>query len=245
MNARQYIIESIYKKRWSQAILFNPLSEYHQYRLRRFIGRAAKSLGPTQRVIDVGAGELKYKMYFVHCDYLSVDLCIGDDVWDYRGVDVVASAFELPIRDETFDAVLCIQVLEHLNSPARAFAEFHRILRPGGRVFVSFPLLAGEHQQPFDFFRYTQFGLKFLAESTGFRVVSIEPHGGSIIALEILAWSAFWALLPIRRQTLPRYILYVVLYPVKVVTGLVALLLDSVDRDKSATINYDAVLERR
>lgn len=244
MSVRGYIIKALYGSRLLQALLYNPLVEYHQWRLSKFVRMAAAETKPEQSVIDVGAGELKYKQYFGHCRYVSNDLGVGDEDWNYRGIDIVSSAYAIPVEAASFDRVLCIQVLEHLDAPERAFQEFHRILKPGGRAYLSAPLIAGEHQQPHDFFRYTRYAFSILGERHGFRVISITPHGGCVTMLETMLWATFWALLPIPRQTAGRYLLYLLFYPIKLVTGLLALVVDVLDRKKSFTINYDVVLEK-
>jgi len=244
MSARKYIINILYHSSWLRDLAFNPLAEYHQWRLRRFVHMAATEVSAGQRIIDVGAGEQKYRSDFAHCEYVSNDLCIGDTDWNYHGIDIVSSAYDIPVAAGSFDAVLCIQVLEHLDAPDRAFREFCRVLKQRGRVYVSAPLLAGEHQQPHDFFRYTRYGYAALGDRHGFRLISASPHGGSVIAMETLAWAAFWDMLPIPRQSVARYAVYLLLYPIKLATGAVSLLLDMLDRKKSMTINYDVVFEK-
>lgn len=244
MSFRRQVIDILYSSKLLKSIIFNPLAEFHQWRLLRFVQRAASSTSAGQRVIDVGAGELKYKAYFAHCQYVSNDLCIGDDDWSYAGIDIVSSAYDISVESDSFDVVLCIQVLEHLDSPDRAFEEFRRILKPGGYAYVSAPLLAGEHQQPHDFFRFTRYGLTSIGERNGLKVLSIAPHGGCIIAAEVLLWAAFWDMLPLRRQTPARYTIYILLYPIKIITGLLALMIDAFDRKKSMTINYDVIYQK-
>lgn len=244
MTARKRIINTLYGNRWLKKLAFNPLTEYHQWRLLNFVCKAAAGMSADQSIIDVGAGELKYKDHFSHCRYVSNDLCVGDGDWNYSGIDIISSAYDIPVEAGSFDAVLCIQVLEHLDTPDDALKEFNRLLKPAGRIYLSAPLLAGEHQQPHDFFRYTRYGYAALGEKHGFRIISIDPHGGSVIAVETLMWATFWEMLPFRRQTTPRYMIYVLLYPVKLFTGALALLLNKLDRKKSMTINYDVVYEK-
>ncbi|TLX20895.1 class I SAM-dependent methyltransferase [Thermomonas fusca] len=244
MSFRRRVIDVLYSSKLLKSVLFNPLAEFHQWRLLRFVRGAASSTAAGQRVIDVGAGELKYKPHFAHCQYVSSDLCIGDGDWSYAGIDIVSSAYDIPVESGSFDAVLCIQVLEHLDAPDRAFEEFHRVLKPGGYAYLSAPLLFGEHQQPHDFFRFTRYGLVSLGKRHGLKVLSIEPHGGCFIAIETTFWAAFWEIMPFRRQTLGRYLIYALLYPIKITTGLMALTLDMLDRKKSMTINYDVIYQK-
>lgn len=46
---------------------------------------------------------------------------------------------ELPVTDNSADAVLLLDVIEHIAEPARALAEAHRVLRPGGTLIISVP----------------------------------------------------------------------------------------------------------
>lgn len=57
------------------------------------------------------------------------------------GAFACAAAEALPLRSRTFDLVLCAEVLEHLGEPAAAIAELARVVRPGGRVIVSVPVV--------------------------------------------------------------------------------------------------------
>lgn len=90
-----------------------------------------------RRVLDVGCGRGYAGDVVTECggDYFGADL-----VASRTGVRmVVADGSELPFADATFDAVLCIDVFEHFPDPVAAAREFHRLVRPGGFVFVSAP----------------------------------------------------------------------------------------------------------
>jgi SAM-dependent methyltransferase len=74
--------------------------------------------------------------------------------------------------------VLSTQTLEHVEQPQRAVAEMARVLRPGGHLILSAPQTWRVHEQPYDFFRYTRFGLRHLLTSSGLDVLSVVPQGG-------------------------------------------------------------------
>ena len=84
----------------------------------------------------------------------------------------------MPIESNTFDVVLCTQVLEHLEFPRESVAEMYRVLKPGGLLAMTVPMAHKEHQVPYDFFRYTSFGLRSMCSHAGFREVTVEPFGG-------------------------------------------------------------------
>ncbi len=104
------------------------------------------------------------------------------DIEDRSGsVDHIADIQHMPeIADRSFESVLCTQVLEHVPQPGRAMAELARALKPGGHLIVSVPHLSAIHEAPSDYYRYTEYGLRELAEASGLDVVEIQATGGLI-----------------------------------------------------------------
>ena len=84
----------------------------------------------------------------------------------------------MPIEDAAFDAVLCTQVLEHLEWPRESVKEMYRVLKPGGTLYMTVPMASPEHQVPYDFFRYTSYGLESICKNAGFQQIKITPFGG-------------------------------------------------------------------
>jgi ubiquinone/menaquinone biosynthesis C-methylase UbiE len=85
----------------------------------------------------------------------------------------------LPLDNDSVDTIVLSCVLEHIPEPTAVWREMHRILRPAGKVLVCVPFLYPLHELPHDYYRYTEFGLRRLAEMTGFDVISLEPIGGA------------------------------------------------------------------
>lgn len=115
------------------------------------------------KILDAGAGELQWKPYCSHLDYVSQDLAQYDGNgngkglqckgWDGSKVDVVCDITDIPFDNETFDAILCSEVLDHLPSPADAIAELDRLLKPGGVMLLTESFCGLTNQSPF--FYYT------------------------------------------------------------------------------------------
>lgn len=152
----------------------NPLD----FGIKAFVSESAREIAPSAIVLDAGAGETRFSTYFRDARYLAVDLAAGDPAWDYSGIDVRANLQALPFRAESVDAVLNIQVLEHVKNPDGVIQEFYRVLRPGGRLLLTAPQGWHEHQQPYDYYRFTRFSLRELFRSAGFGECRIEPMGG-------------------------------------------------------------------
>lgn len=154
------------------------LQDVGRWYVTRFVEKVAESLPEGSSILDAGAGEGVYKRFFSHCKYKAIDLAVGDNRWNYENLDYIAPLDHMPIGDDIFDAVLCTQVLEHLEWPRESVKEMFRVLKPGGKLFITVPMAQNEHQVPYDFFRYTSFGLESICKHAGFKEVKITPFGG-------------------------------------------------------------------
>lgn len=117
----------------------------------------AASLPPGVRVLDAGAGTHRYRHLFGHTHYESADFN------EQYAPTYVCDLTQIPVPNDRYDAVVINQVLEHVPDPLAVLIELRRILRPGGRLIYTAPLFFEEHLQPYDFYRYTQFGVRHSA----------------------------------------------------------------------------------
>lgn len=129
-------------------------------------------------VYDFGCGTRPYEtdiMQFAD-RYVGVD---WSNTLHGLDADVVANLNEpLPIEGSIADTVVSFQVLEHLSEPQTMINEAFRILRPGGRVFLSVPFQWHVHEAPYDFYRYTCYGLEYIFKKSGFVDIKVEPVTG-------------------------------------------------------------------
>jgi SAM-dependent methyltransferase len=151
-----------------------------------FVAEAAAALPRGSRVLDAGAGDAPYRELFGGHDYVTADWSNSPHAGG-RDADVVAPLDALPLRDASFDAVVCTQVLEHVPRPATVLAELGRVLRPGGRLWLTVPFVGELHEEPFDFYRYTPYALRELLAEAGFRGTDVRPLGGYFTALAQLS----------------------------------------------------------
>jgi SAM-dependent methyltransferase len=128
--------------------------------------------GKDFKVLDAGAGAAPYRKHFGQVTYETADFAEVDK--EYGQLDYVCGLDRLPMPDATYDMVFCSQVLEHIPEPAAVLREIHRVLKPGGQAWLSAPLFYEEHEKPYDFYRYTQFAWRKLAEDAGFAVESLD-----------------------------------------------------------------------
>ncbi|MHC1697481.1 MAG: methyltransferase domain-containing protein [Geobacteraceae bacterium] len=126
-----------------------------------WLEQALQQVPSGSRILDAGAGQLKYKRFCAHLDYLSQDFAQYDGrgdgsglqtgSWDQSKIDIVSDITDIPEPDASFDAIMCIEVLEHLPDPLLALQEFSRLLRPGGQLIVTAPFCSLTHFAPYHY----------------------------------------------------------------------------------------------
>ena len=128
-------------------------------------------------VLDVGAGQQPFRPWYEPL----ADQVVAVDVVPAPGLAVQSYAVALPFADDSFDALLCTSVLEHVDDIERSVAEISRVVRPGGAVLVTAPFLYPTHEAPYDYWRTTHFGLVGLLERHGLVVEDVAAQGGPFL----------------------------------------------------------------
>ncbi len=131
---------------------------------------------------DADGGGSSYRDYFPAADrYLTSEPTAGrcDLVLDVRAMPSMA--------DESVDAILCSGVLEHVDDCHAAVRECWRVLKPGGAFLVGVPFAQPLHRTPQDFWRFTEYGVRFLLRA--FAIEDVRAIGD-----DVKAPSAYWAL---------------------------------------------------
>ena len=126
---------------------------FNQINRDEWVASKAKELPEGSTVLDAGAGSCRYRDLFKHCYYVTQDFCSYEGPsMRYGKIDYVCDITEIPVDDNSFDAILCTEVLEHVTEPIKAIQEFARILKPRGRLFLTAPLGSGIHMPPYHFY---------------------------------------------------------------------------------------------
>ena len=186
-------------------------------RLHRAIGQHAGALGG--RLLDVGCGTKPYRNLFSVDEYIGLD--IDSEAARARGdADAYYDGQRFPFGDAHFDAVLCNQVLEHVFNPEDFVREIGRVLTPGGRLLLTVPFVWDEHEQPWDYARYSSFGLRALLERNGLRLLAHEKLLDDASLLFQLANAYLFKTFP-PRSALGRHLMSVAVFaPISALGGL-------------------------
>lgn len=148
-----------------------------RYAIQKFLERASREIPAGSTVLDAGAGNCRYQPLFPGRHYIGTDFCRVPGK-QYAGASLVTDLCKISLRDNSVDAIINIQVLEHVPDPQLMLCEFQRVLRPGGKLYLTCPQGWGVHDKPYDYFRFTNYALTMLFERAGFDVISITPKGG-------------------------------------------------------------------
>jgi SAM-dependent methyltransferase len=224
-------------------IIYNRFVGFNVFRTDLFVKKIAEQIEANSKILDVGSGLCPYKKYFGKCQYISQDFCInGKDMnWDFSQIDIKSDAYNLRVEDGYFDYILCTAVLEHLKYPVKAFQEFSRVLKKNGRLFLVAPLTYGEHHEPFDYYRFTKYAYKMLAEENSFKIIHLEKQGGFFIFLS----QTFSSLTHyyIKNSNLEK-LFYIILYPINFVISFGCYFLDKIDKTK-IVMDYEVIFEKK
>lgn len=164
--------------------------------LYKHMSDLSKSLNGN--LIDVGCGRKPYRALFKVDSYLGLDMENPGHSHENEDIDVYYDGKTFPFDDNHFDSALCNQVLEHVFNPDEFLSEIARVLKPGAKLLLTVPFAWDEHEQPFDFARYSSFGLSHLMEKHGFEIVEHRKSVNDARALAQL-WNTF-----IYKQTLSK-----------------------------------------
>lgn len=175
---KQKIVQYLRKQSFQPTlagILVNPL-----FFVRRGLFIHIKMLAAKQtgRLMDFGCGRKPYRNLFTHVtDYIGVDIeQTGHDHTNSQ-IDVFYDGKTLPFSADSFDAVFCSEVLEHVFNIDEVLPELSRVLKKDGKILITVPFCWNEHEIPYDFGRYTSFGIKHLLEKHGFSIIEIHKSG--------------------------------------------------------------------
>lgn len=140
------------------------------------------------RILDAGAGEAQYARLCAHLEYLSQDFGKYDGkgngggyqrgTWDQSKIDMICDITSIPEPDNSFDAIMCVEVFEHIPEPIAAIREFSRLLKSGGRLILTAPFCSLTHLSPYHFYSgYNRHFYEQWLPEFGLEVMEIEYNG--------------------------------------------------------------------
>lgn len=153
-----------------------------------WLQNALSNIKTDSTILDAGAGELKYKKFCEHLKYTSQDFGqydgAGNDegrqtkTWDNSKLDIISDIIDIPVKNESFNSIMCIEVLEHIPYPEKAIAEFNRILKKDGQLIITAPFCSLTHFAPYFFHTgFSKYWYEKILSENGFSIIEIKFNG--------------------------------------------------------------------
>lgn len=183
-------------------------------------------------IYDLGCGEMPYKDFFLQFadKYVGVD---WSGTFHQLKADIISDLNKpLPIESQIADTVVSFSVIEHLSEPQTMLNEAYRILKPGGTMILQVPWQWWVHEAPYDYFRFSPHGLKYLFEKAGFKEITVEPAAG-FFTMWFLKFNYFTSRF-IWGPRILKIMIKSALVPIWYLLQLLAPLLDKLDRNWAA-----------
>jgi len=170
-------------------------------------------------ILDLGCGSRPYESLFKNArSYIGVDLQVSGHDHESSDVDVFYNGKLLPFRDCHFDAVVCFEVFEHVFNIDELLIEIRRVIKPGGKILVTLPYAWEEHEIPYDFARYTSYGLRHIFKRNKFEVLELMKTTTYFLAVCQL-WIAYLTQHVSPRKQLPARLFQIsVIFPLNVLS---------------------------
>lgn len=193
-------------------------------------------------VVDLGCGTQPYKddISKLGCKYVSVD---WSNSYHQGKPDFVADlnvGVDLP--DCFADSVITFSVIEHLHRPARLVEEAFRILKPSGKLYMQVPFQWAVHEAPYDYVRFTKYGLQKILEDAGFEYIEIQADCGYWVTT-VLKFNYHTRRL-IRGPKITRWLIQALFTPVWFCGQVFSIIADRFDLDENETASYTLSAQR-
>ncbi|MDA9985685.1 class I SAM-dependent methyltransferase [Alphaproteobacteria bacterium] len=126
------------------------------------------------KLLDVGCGSKPYEGFFKVEEYIGIDIEVSGHDHASSKVDKFFDGKNIPFADKYFDHVFSSEVFEHVFNIDELLSETNRVLKTGGKLCFTCPFVWDEHEQPYDFARYTSFAVEHLLSKNGFKLIKLK-----------------------------------------------------------------------
>lgn len=169
-------------KRQNLSVEFDPNITFPAYLTRHNLLKAIELYASELKgtMMDFGCGSKPYKALFNVQKYIGVDFENPGHPHLNEQIDVFYDGKKIPFENEFFDAVFSSEVFEHIFNLEKILKEINRVMKPGAKLLITCPFAICEHEIPYDFARYSSFGIRELLERNGFKILQQEKTGNSL-----------------------------------------------------------------
>lgn len=242
MSMKKLITDYIRKQSFAPGIAGLFLNPF--FFIRRSLFSHIKAMAPrlSGRLLDFGCGRKPYEDLFSVKEYIGIDMEQTGHEHTYSKVDVYYDGKHIPFADESFDSVFCSEVFEHVFNLDEVIEEIKRVLKKNGNILITVPFCWNEHEVPYDFGRYTSFGIKHLLEKHGFEITALHKCGNFARVIFQL-WSLyFYSIITVKNKLLAFILRMIFIIPINIIG---VILLPLFPRNKTMYFNNVVLAKKR
>ncbi|MEW6470164.1 MAG: class I SAM-dependent methyltransferase [Bacteroidota bacterium] len=174
------------------------------------------------KTLDVGCGSKPYLHLFRNAtEYIGLDVEQSGHSHKLEQIDVFYDGQRFPFGENTFDSLVFFEVLEHVFNPDTFLDQIRTVVKPGGYCLITVPFMWGEHEQPYDYARYSSFGLRHLLEKHGFEVIRSKKYLTDARLIFLLINSYIYTVL---KKYLPGLLAWTLIVPLSFLNNLLGLI---------------------
>lgn len=217
----------IFKEQFEPGILGVFINPFYLTRkaLLNNIKKISKEI--TGKTLDVGCGTKPYEKYFNSTEYIGLE--VEDTInKEEKRVDIFYKGDKIPFLEKEFDSVITSQVLEHVFNPQQFLGEINRVLKSNGKLLLTVPFIWDEHEQPFDYGRYSSFGLKNILENNGFSIINHIKSLNNISAVFQL-FNAYIYKISVNHNLLRQILTLLIMAPINILAIILSIILPKND----------------
>lgn len=238
IKIRQVINRHFFRPVW-YSIIVNPYFIVRRGLLKKINNFANKDFS-NKNILDVGCGIKPYEELFNASSYTGIDINNGGHINRDKLPDKFYNGVEIPFPDNYFDVVICTEVLEHIAEPGKLLNEIRRVLKVGGEIYLSVPFVWNEHEVPFDFQRFSRYGLQRLFAKSHLSIIKLEGTSGVFkVCGQLISAFIFERLFP-KNKILKLLSTIILCFPIQTAF----IILDLIFKNSWLTISYCVVAKK-
>jgi SAM-dependent methyltransferase len=237
-NVTDFLRKQSFEPRFA-GLFLNPF-----FFIRNALNKNIKKMAPqlSGKLLDFGCGRKPYEHHFQVAEYIGIDMEQTGHEHTHSKIDVFYDGKNIPFSDNTFDSIFCSEVFEHVFNLDEVIKEISRVMKPGGKMLITVPFAWNEHEIPFDFARYTSFGITHLLEKYGLTVLKLKKSG-NFARVNFQLWALyFYSIINTGNKPLDYFFRMIFIIPINI---LGTLLLPLFPKNDSLYFNNIVLAEKR
>lgn len=204
------------------------------------IKKFSKADFSNKNILDIGCGIKPYQDLFNAASYIGIDIEDGGHSNQAKVVDKFYNGVDIPYPNNSFEIVICTEVLEHVKEPEKLLTEIKRVLKTDGQVFLTMPFVWNEHEIPYDFNRFTRYQRRMIFEKSGLNIRSLEETTGVFRVCGQLISAFIFERLFIKNKPLKLLTAVILCFPVQILF----IFLDFIFKNSWLTLDYAIIAKK-